>query len=48
MSLDLQRALKAPFALENWGVNTLISGILLLVPFAGFIVFGQWLRYLKA
>lgn len=47
MSIDLVKALKAPFSTEGWGVKTLIGGVLLCIPIVNFVVIGYWMKYLR-
>ena len=46
MSIDLQKALKAPFAMQNWFLNVLIGGVIFLVPILNFAVLGYLVEYL--
>lgn len=47
MSIDLVKALKAPFSGEGWIVKLLIGGILLCIPIVNFIVMGYCIKYVK-
>lgn len=47
MSIDLVRALKAPFSGKGWFVKCLLAGIAILIPVVNLIVFGYFMLYLK-
>lgn len=47
MSLDLVRALKAPFSTKGWFLKSLLAGIAIMIPIVNFIVFGYFIVYLK-
>lgn len=47
MSLDLVKAIKAPFSGDDWVKKLIIGGILLLIPIVNFAVMGYMVKYLK-
>lgn len=47
MSLDLVKALKAPFSGEAWVKKLVIGGLLFLIPIVNFAVMGYTIKYLK-
>lgn len=47
MSLDLVRALKAPFNGQDWVKKLIICGLLLIIPIVNFVVMGYDVKYMK-
>lgn len=46
MSIDLQKALKAPMQIDGWLLKVFIGGLVYLVPILCFAAFGYWLQCL--
>ena len=44
MSIDIGRALKAPFSANSWFLKVVLGGIFLCIPIVNFIVLGYFIR----
>ena len=47
MSLDLVKAIKAPFSGQDWIKKLIIGGILFIIPIVNFAMVGYVIKYLK-
>lgn len=47
MDIDIKKAFKAPLCVDNWVLKVIIGGILIMIPFANFVVIGYLVKALK-